>query len=414
VGHYQLHPITAKELKGLERTMKFDNKTYMLLETGSFAQKALIAGVAGLLLSVVGAFMDHAQFFQAYLTAFTFFTTLGLGGLFFVLIHHITGAYWGVVMRRVAENLAYTLPLMGLAMLPLFFGMHDLFHWSHVEDPHVAHDVILQWKAPYLNTTFFFIRNIIFFVIWSWLVHGLRTLSLAQDKGDVGSLGKMRRKAAGGTVLFAITVTLFAFDWLMSLDPHWYSTIFGVYVFSGAFLAAIALLSILAITLRNHGAGEIVTAEHTHDLGKFLFAFTAWWAYIGGAQYFLIWYGNIPEETIWFLHRWEHGWKVVSLFLILFHFIVPFIVLSFRAAKRVPVLILAISGLMLLMHYVDHFWMINPTFNEHYMQFSWMHITTFIGLGGIFVWWLFVKMGQDPVVAFGDPKLQKSIEHTVH
>jgi len=394
--------------------MKFDNKTYMLLETGSFAQKALIAGVAGLLLSVVGAFMDHAQFFQAYLTAFTFFTTLGLGGLFFVLIHHITGAYWGVVMRRVAENLAYTLPLMGLAMLPLFFGMHDLFHWSHVEDPHVAHDVILQWKAPYLNTTFFFIRNIIFFVIWSWLVHGLRTLSLAQDKGDVGSLGKMRRKAAGGTVLFAITVTLFAFDWLMSLDPHWYSTIFGVYVFSGAFLAAIALLSILAITLRNHGAGEIVTAEHTHDLGKFLFAFTAWWAYIGGAQYFLIWYGNIPEETIWFLHRWEHGWKVVSLFLILFHFIVPFIVLSFRAAKRVPVLILAISGLMLLMHYVDHFWMINPTFNEHYMQFSWMHITTFIGLGGIFVWWLFVKMGQDPVVAFGDPKLQKSIEHTVH
>ncbi|MCF7921184.1 MAG: hypothetical protein K9M55_00640 [Candidatus Marinimicrobia bacterium] len=394
--------------------MKFDNKTYMLLETGSFAQKALIAGVAGLLLSVVGAFMDHAQFFQAYLTAFTFFTTLGLGGLFFVLIHHITGAYWGVVMRRVAENLAYTLPLMGLAMLPLFFGMHDLFHWSHVEDPHVAHDAILQWKAPYLNTTFFFIRNIIFFVIWSWLIHGLRTLSLAQDKGNVESLGKMRRKAAGGTVLFAITVTLFAFDWLMSLDPHWYSTIFGVYVFSGAFLAAIAFLSILAIVLRNHGAGEIVTAEHTHDLGKFLFAFTAWWAYIGGAQYFLIWYGNIPEETIWFLHRWEHGWKAVSLFLILFHFIVPFMVLSFRATKRVPRLILAISSLMLFMHYVDHFWMINPTFNDHYMQISWMHITTFLGLGGIFVWWLFLKMGQDPVIAFGDPKLQKSIEHTVH
>lgn len=394
--------------------MKFDNKTYMLLETGSFAQKALIAGVVGLLLSAVGAFMDHAQFFQAYLTAFTFFTTISLGGLFFVLIHHVTGAYWGVVMRRVAENLAYTLPLMGILMIPLFFGMHDLFHWTHLDDPHVAHDKILQWKAPYLNTTFFFIRNVLFFVIWSWLAHSLRALSLSQDTGNAESLVKMRRKAAAGTVLFSITVTLFAFDWLMSLDPHWYSTIFGVYVFSGGFLTALALLSILANLLRSNGAGEIITAEHTHDLGKFLFAFTAWWAYIGGAQYFLIWYGNIPEETIWFIHRWEHGWKGVSLFLVLFHFIVPFIVLAFRAVKRVPVLIVSISGMMLFMHYVDHFWMINPTFNDHHFQISWMHPATLLGIGGLFVWWLFVNMGKDPVIAIGDPKLQKSIDHTVH
>jgi len=394
--------------------MKFDNKTYMLLETGSFAQKALIAGVVGLLLSVAGAFMDHAQFFQAYLTAFTFLTTLGLGGLFFVLIHHVTGAYWGVVMRRVAENLACTLPIMGLAMIPLFFGMHDIFHWTHVEDPHVAHDAILQWKAPYLNTSFFIIRNILFFVFWSWLARRLRVLSIAQDSGDAESLGKMRRISAGGTPLYAITVTLFAFDWLMSLDPHWYSTIFGVYMWSGGFLGAIALLSILAIMLRNKGLGEIITAEHTHDLGKFLFAFTAWWAYIGAAQYFLIWYGNIPEETIWFLHRWEHGWKDVSLFLVMFHFMVPFVVLSFRAVKRIPTLIVSISALMLFMHYVDHFWMINPTFNDHHFQFSWMHITTFLGLGGIFTGWLFKKMGQNPIIAFGDPKLQKSIDHTVH
>ncbi len=392
--------------------MKFDNKTYMLLETGSFARKAIIVGVVGLLLSVVGAFMDHAQFFQAYLTAFTFFTTIGLGGLFFVLIHHITGAYWGVVMRRVAENLACTLPFMGLFMIPLFFGMHDLFHWTHAEA--VAHDPILQWKAPYLNTTFFIIRNIIFFVIWAWLARGLRKLSLAQDEGDVSSLAKMRRKAAGGTVLFAITVTLFAFDWIMSLDPHWFSTIFGVYVFSGGFLGALGLLSLLANMLRNNGAGEIITAEHTHDFGKFLFGFTAWWAYIGGAQYFLIWYGNIPEETIWFIHRWEHGWKGVSLFLIIFHFIVPFIILAFRAAKRIPVLIVSIAILVLTMHYVDHFWMINPTFNDHHFQISWMHVTTLLGMGGLFIWWLFWKMASAPIIAMNDPKYQKSVEHTVH
>jgi len=392
--------------------MKFDNKTYMLLETGSFAQKALIAGVAGLLLSVAGAFMDHAQFFQAYLTAFTFLTTMGLGGLFFVMIHHVTGAHWGVVVRRVAENLACTLPLMGVAMIPLFFGMHDLFHWTHADA--VAHDPILQWKAPYLNTTFFIVRNVIFFLIWTWLVRGLKLLSLAQDSGDKGALSKMRRKSAGGLVLYALTVTLFAFDWLMSLDPHWFSTIFGVYVFSGGFLASLAVLSLLAIMLRTNGAGEIITAEHTHDLGKFLFAFTAWWAYIGGAQYFLIWYGNIPEETIWFIHRWEHGWKGVSLFLVVFHFIVPFIVLAFRASKRVPVLIVSLSSLYIFMHYVDHFWLVNPTFNEGHFHISWMHITTLLGLGGLFVWWVFKGLGKDPVIAYGDHTLEKSIKHTVH
>ena len=392
--------------------MKFDSKTYMLLETGSLAQKALITGAVGLLLMVAGYFVDHHTFFPAYLTAFTFFTTIGLGGLFFVLIHHITGAYWGTVMRRMAENLASTLPIMGLFMIPLFFGMHDLFHWTHEEV--VANDPILQWKAPYLNTTFFVIRNVIYFVIWTLLVWGLRKLSLAQDKGDAGTLAKMRKLAAGGTVLFAFTVTLFAFDWLMSLDPHWFSTIFGVYVFSGGFLGGLALLSILANMLRNNGAGDLVTAEHTHDFGKFLFAFTVWWAYIGGAQYFLIWYGNIPEETLWFLHRWEHGWKGVSLFLIIFHFIVPFAVLAFRAAKRVPVLILSLASLMLFMHYVDHFWMVMPVFNDNHFQVSWMHLASLLGVGGIFVWWLFRKIGEAPVIPTSDPNLERSIHHTVH
>ncbi len=391
--------------------MKFDNKTYMLLETDSFMKKALIVGAAGILLSVIGAFMDREQFFQAYLTTFTFLTTLSLGAFFFVLIHHITGAHWGMVMRRVAENLSCTLPLMGFFMIPLFFGMHDLFHWSHTDA--VAHDPILLGKSGYLNVTFFVIRNIVYFVIWGVLVRGLRKLSIAQDQGDTEALGKMRRLAAGGTPLYAITVTLFSFDWLMSLDPHWYSTIFGVYVYSGGFLGGLAILAVLSILLRNTGAGDIITAEHTHDLGKFLFAFTAWWAYIGGVQYFLIWYGNIPEETIYFLHRWEHGWKAVSIFLIVFHFLVPFIVLAFRAVKRVPILVVSMSALAIFMHYVDHFWMVNPTFNDHHFQVSWMHFTTLLGIGGIYLGFLFKKMGSAPIIAIKDPKLQKSIDHTV-
>lgn len=392
--------------------MKFDKNTHMLLETGSIAQRSLIAGVIGLVLLIVGYFVDHYTFFQSYLTAFTFFTTISLGGLFFVLIHHVTGAYWGTVLRRVAENLACTLPIMGLFMIPLFFGMHDLFHWTHEEA--VAHDQVLQWKEPYLNVGFFIVRNIIYFAIWTWLVRGLKVLSLAQDEGDTQSLAKMRKRAAGGVVLFAITVTGFAFDWIMSLDPHWFSTIFGVYVFSGGFWAALALISIFASMLRKSGADEIITVEHTHDLGKFMFAFTAWWAYIGGSQYFLIWYGNIPEETLWFLHRWEHGWKGVSLFLIGFHFIVPFVVLAFRAAKRVPVLIFSLAGLFLFMHYVDHFWMINPNFNDHHLHVSWMHLVALLAFGGIYFWWFFTNSAKNPIIAKGDPSLEKSIKHVVH
>jgi hypothetical protein len=391
--------------------MKFDKTTHMLLETDSVAKKALIVGVAGLVLSLTGLFMDRQQFFQAYLTAFTFLTTISLGGLFFVMIHHVTGAYWGTVLRRVAENLANTLPLMGLFMLPLFLGLHDLFHWTH-EDA-VAGDQILQGKAPYLNVGFFILRSIIYFAVWSWLATGLRKLSLAQDKGE-NTLANMRRKAAGGIVLYAITVTGFAFDWIMSLDPHWYSTIFGVYVFSGGFWAALGLLSVLASMLKKSGAGHLVTIEHTHDLGKFMFAFTAWWAYIGGSQYFLIWYGNIPEETLWYIHRWEHGWKGVSLFLIAFHFIVPFITLAFRAAKRVPSLIFGLAALFLVMHYVDHFWLIGPNFNENHLHISWMHLTALLGMGGTYFWWFFRSSAKDPVIVINDPELEKSARHTVH
>ncbi|MCF7807000.1 MAG: hypothetical protein K9M49_05915 [Candidatus Marinimicrobia bacterium] len=392
--------------------MKFDKHTHMLLETGAIASRALIVGALGLALTLLGVFMDRAQFFQAYLTSFTFLTTISLGGLFFVLIHHVTGAYWGIVLRRVAENLADTLPLMALFMIPLFFGMHDLFHWTHEEA--VAHDQILQWKQPYLNVGFFVVRNVLYFAVWIWLVRGLKTLSLKQDKGDSGNLVKMRRRAAGGVVLFAFTVTGFGFDWLMSLDPHWYSTIFGVYVFSGGFWAALALLSLFTNMLRKSGADELITMEHTHDLGKFMFAFTAWWAYIGGAQYFLIWYGNIPEETIWFIHRWEHGWKAVSLFLILFHFIIPFVILAFRAAKRVPALIVSLAVLFLVMHYTDHFWMINPVFNDHHLHVSWMHLTALLGMGGVYLWWFFFNSSKHPIVVMNDPKLEKSIKHIVH
>jgi len=200
--------------------MKFNTETMQLEETGSLGRIALIAGVLGLVLSAVGLTMDRAAFFQAYLIAFTYFTTIALGGLFFVLIHFLTGAVWSVVVRRIAENLASLLPVMALFSLPLYFGIHDLFDWSHAE--HVAHDEILSRKAPFLNAPFFIIRNVFYFGVWTVLVVLLNRFSRQLDGGDADALRKLRKTAGFGIVLFAFTVTFFGFDWLMSLDAHWF------------------------------------------------------------------------------------------------------------------------------------------------------------------------------------------------
>ncbi len=393
--------------------MKFNTETMQLEETGSLGRIALIAGVLGLVLSAVGLTMDRAAFFQAYLIAFTYFTTIALGGLFFVLIHFLTGAVWSVVVRRIAENLASLLPVMALFSLPLYFGIHDLFDWSHAE--HVAHDEILSRKAPFLNAPFFIIRNVFYFGVWTVLVVLLNRFSRQLDGGDADALRKLRKTAGFGIVLFAFTVTFFGFDWLMSLDAHWFSTIFGVYVFSGGFLAALAFMTLVILYLRSQDVARgLITVEHLHDYGKLMFAFTVWWAYIGGSQYFLIWYANIPEETAWFLGRWHHGWKPLSIALMGFHFGLPFLLLIFQASKRTLAVLATTAVVLVIMHYIDHYWLVMPThsFGEHGGHLSWIHFTAIAGIGGIFAWYLCRRMSAGPLLPVGDPKLQNSIHHT--
>ena len=319
--------------------------------------------LVGIGLAVVGAAQlaifgtRHAErLFAAWLVAFVFFLTIALGCLYFVLIHTAMQGSWGVVVRRVAENAAATLPLFAVLFLPVAFGMHSLYHWSDPEA--MAHDALLRFKQPYLNQPFFFARAAFYFAVWSGIALWFRRQSRLQDEvRDAAAATRLSRYSGALLIPLALTTTFAAFDWLMSLAPHWYSTIFGVYVFAGALVSGFAFVSIAAVALRRAGLLPALSSEHLHDLGKLLFAFTVFWAYIAFSQFFLIWYGNIPEETIWYRIRLAGGFKLVTIALAVGHFALPFFFLLPRAIKRNAATLVMAAVWLLAMHFVDVYWL---------------------------------------------------------
>ncbi len=388
-------------------------ENFKLTGESKFGVIALGVGVAGVAASVAGLFIDHKTFYFAYLVAFMFWMAIALGGLFFTLIHHLVGAEWSIVIRRIPETLASAIPMMAILFIPIVLGMHDLYEWSHEEA--VAHDELLKHKSAWLNPMWFTIRAYIYFGIWTFIAWTLYKASLDQDGGkDVTE--KMRSVSAPSMIVFALSITAAAFDWLMSLDPHWFSTIFGVYFFAGSWWTTLACVVLLSMYLRGKSKlGEVMTIEHYHDLGKLMFGFTVFWTYIAFSQFMLIWYGNIPEETIWYKHRWEHGWQYVSMFLFIGHFVLPFLVLIFRASKRSFTVMKIVASWFLLMEFVDLYWLIMPTFTivnpdaHHGLHFSWQHLTTFVGIGGLFLWFVWNRLTSASIVPVGDPRIEASI-----
>src|SRR5215472_7534943 len=252
-----------------------------------------VLGILGC--AILGA-ANPKQFFFSWLVSFLFFVSLTLGALFFVLIQYASQGSWGIVVRRIGETVFATVPVMAVLFVPLIFGLHDLYPWSV---PGAAeHDALLQWKAPFLNVPFFLIRALIYFGAWSFIALLYYRLSRGQDRTGAGAVSARLRRLAGPLlIVLALTQTFAAVDWIVSLTPHWYSTMFGVYFFAGSFVGYIALLSVVPVAMRNARLLDtVISPEHLHDIGKFLFAFTAFWAYIGFSQFFLIWYGNLPEE----------------------------------------------------------------------------------------------------------------------
>ncbi len=356
-----------------------------------------------------GDAIARSDFFRAYLTSYVFFLSLALGGLLFVLLAHLMRAGWSVALRRVAEVVAWTLvPLAPLALVVLV-GMHDLYEWTHAEA--VAADALLQHKQVWLNPTFFVVRVLIYLTSWAGMAALLLRRSLAQDRtGDPALTQQSEALAGPATLVFAFTVTFAAFDFVMSLDPHWYSTIFGVYFFAGAFLGFCALLIVLLALLgRASDLGRLVGVEHCHDLGKLLFAFVVFWAYIGFSQYMLIWYANLPEETVWYRIRQTGPWTAVSLLLLFGHFLAPFLLLMSRHPKRRRAVLVAAALWLLAMHWLDLFWLVLPGARPDGPLFRAVDGLCFVGLGGLFLAALAWRLGRVNLIAARDPRLDESL-----
>lgn len=348
----------------------------------------------------------HA-FLGAYLVSACFVLSLALGALFFVMLHHLARAGWSVVVRRLAEAIAATLPLIAILFLPVLVGVGQLYHWAG----HAEHDAILEAKRPYLNVPFFVARVAAYFVIWSFLARYLYRLSLRQDdSGDAALSLRMQAVSAPGMLVFGLTITAAAIDLLMSLDPHWYSTIFGVYFFSGGvvgFFAAIILATVLI-----QGTGRLsgfVTIEHYHDLGKYLFAFIVFWTYIAYSQYMLIWYGNIPEETQWYLKRQSNGWEWVSLVLLMAHFVVPFLALLSRVPKRRPGVLAAAAIWALAVHWLDVYWLAMPELSPGTVRFGGLEVLCLVGLGAALVAGTVQQLRRGTLIPCRDPRLPESV-----
>ncbi len=390
--------------------MKFEKELYQLSGVQKIWKNLIIMGGLVLILSALGLFFNSKQFFYSYLVAWVFWVSLGLGALFFVMLNHLTGAVWGIVLRRLTESVMMVLPYMFILAIPIFIGMHELYNWSNAGI--VAADPLLQKKAAYLNVPFFVIRTCIYFLIWFLIAKRLYKASISQDQNPgFDKIQKMRRTSGPGMVLFALTTSFAAFDWLMSLDPHWYSTIFGVYVFSGGLLGSLALFTLIGMYFKKKDVlAKTITIEHYHDLAKLILSFTIFWAYMAFSQYFLIWYANIPEETILYLHRWQGSWKFFSLLLVFGHFVFPFLGLLTRAAKRSMGFVKFMSVWILLMHWIDLYWISLPTYHHHGIHLSWMDFTIFLGIGGIFMGIFLKTFSANSLVPIGDPQLEKSIK----
>ncbi len=386
---------------------------------GSLGRSGKIASIitfsSGIILLMV-AFAIHPilegglrRFLFAYLTAFSYILSLSLGALFFVSIQHITRASWSVVVRRIAEFLAGLFPWLSILFIPILIGIPIIYEWTNTEL--LAHDQILQGKQAYLNIPFFVARGVVYFTVWIfsslWFLRG----SLKQDKtGEPGVTIAFQRASAPILILFGLTLTFFTFDFIMSLDPHWYSTILGVYYFAGSSVGIFALLVIILAFLQAKGyTKDAIRTDHFHNLGKFLFGFIVFWAYIGFSQFMLIWYANIPEEASWYVKRTSGEWVGVSMVILVGHFVIPFLGLISRFAKRRLPILAFWAFWMLLMRYVDIYWLIMPELGEVFATPGVMELITLVGLFALYVSGFLMLASRYPLVPLKDPRLADSL-----
>jgi hypothetical protein len=349
--------------------------------------------------------LHRSAFFQAYLLGYLFWTGIGVGCLGLLMLHHLVGGRWGFAIQRLLEAGVRTLPLMALLFLPILFGLQDLYPWARPEV--MATDALLQFKQRYLNGPAFFGRAASYFAIWIGTGTILTMLSARQDQGlDASRLTRRLQVWSGpGLVLYGFAVTFAAVDWVMSLEPHWYSSIYGVVFLIGQCLLALAFVTRVAICLANRPPlQKVLGVDQLHDLGNLLLAFVMLWAYVAFSQYLIIWSGNLPEENHWYLHRMAGGWGVLAAILIVFHFVVPFLLLLSRITKRRARILGGVAAGILVVRYVDLFWLIAPALHSEGFRVHWLDLVLPIGLGGLWLATFVAGLKRRPLLAERDPR----------
>ena len=400
--------------------MNLDPKTYSYVSKKSNNLILIAVGYIAILSTWFFGSSDKVFYFS-YLTSYFYWLSIILGGMFFIMVHYAFSATWSVSIRRIMENTIMLIPLFTLPFIPIIFGMDKLFKWLPNHYYWKTHDFeadyLIQHKLAYLNEDSFIFRAFLYFALWNIIALFIYFNSMKHDKsGDTKILERLRYFCMSPMgVFFFISLTFAGLDWQMSLDPHWYSTMYGVYTFAGAFLAFLAFLTFTIIRLQDQGyLKDIVSIEHFHDLGKYLFAFTVFYCYIAGAQFYFIWYSNIPEETIWYLHRWVGSWKAISVLLIVGKFFIPFFILIFRGSKRNIRLLQVMTIWVLFMHYIDINFIIMPTVHKQDFYFGIYDLITMLSFALIFIGGFKYITSRSNLVPLNDTELVHSINHRNH
>lgn len=374
-----------------------------------FGRQAWIAALIGLIASLGGLSMDRTQFFQSYLVAWVFWTGLSVGCLAVMMLHHLTRGAWGLVVRRVFEATTATLPVLAVLFLPLLLGLGELYPWAR---PEAATDELIRHKAGYLNPVAFAVRSLLYLAVWTTLAWVLTGMSTRQDRtAEAGLMRRMQMVAAPGLAIYCLLASFAAVDWLMSLDPHWYSSVFGVYFIAGHGVAAFAFVIIVACYLSRHRPlAGVLAPRHFHDYGKLLLAFVMIWTYIAVSQLLIVWSGHLPEEIGWYRERAHGGWGLVSIALALFHFLLPFLLLLSRDLKRSARRLSVVAAVVLVMRWIDVYWLAAPSFG-HRLAPHWLDAATMIGLGGVWVALFVGQLQRRALIPINDPNLGEALAH---
>ena len=373
--------------------------------------RSLLLGGVALLLCFAGAVANPPEFFHAYLMAYLFWIGIALGCLAILMLHHLVSGRWGFVIQRLLESGTQTLPLLAVLFVPLLFGLKELFLWA--QPAAVAAQAILRHRQPYLNIPFFSVRLVVYFAVWILLASLLCKWSREQDRTAAPDLTRRLRLLSGpGLVLYGLTVTFAAFDWVMTLGPQWHSTIFGAVFMVGQGLAALCFMVLVSSWLVKQGPlKSVMVPQNFHDLGNLILAFVLLWAYMAFSQYLIIWSGNLPDEIPWYVSRMAGAWLWVAMFLITFHFAVPFLLLLSRATKRRSEILTLVAAGLLFMRLVDLYFIVAPAFHPDRLSVHWMDLLAPVGIGGIWLWVFLGKLQGTPILPLNDQRFTEAPLH---